>query len=109
MNIESKFFVELAKLEEIEAGAIQKIETKEKIKEIQENLSDRSLHLKAMRVAQVQRARARKKEFKLLLSKEFGIVEIKPRKFRIERSSVQIKKPIEAVDRFKRVEAQGRK
>lgn len=101
-NIEDQL-AKLAELEEIEAEATQKIEAEEKIKAAKRNNSSLSIHYKAMRVAQVQRARARKKELQLLLAKDYGIVESK--KYRKARSSVIIKKPIEAIDRFKRIEA----
>lgn len=101
LNIEEQL-VKLAELEKIETEAIQKIEAETEFR-VERKLFNKSQHHKAMRVAQVQRARARKKELKLLLSKEFGIVESK--KFRASRSSVKIKKPIEAIDRFKRIEA----
>ena len=100
-NIEEQL-AKLAELEALEAETIQRIEAEIEFK-AQKKSSNRSQHRKAMRVAQVQRARARKKELQLLLAKDYGIVESK--KYRAARSSVIIKKPIEAVDRFKRIEA----
>ena len=102
-NIEDQL-AKLAELEALEAETIQRIEAEIEAK-AQKKVSNRSAHRKAMRVVQVQRARARNKEAQKVInkvSKSLGIV--KERFYRTPRSSVIIKKPIEVIDRFKRIE-----
>ena len=89
-----------AALKEIEDAAILAIEAEIEFK-AQKKVSNRSQHRKEMRRQQAKRAYARKKATVEKFNRDNNIP--KETKYRAARSSVLIKKPIEAVDRFKRI------
>lgn len=113
MSLNKNFEAEmLAKLEALEAEE-ESVRIRDAEAQIEAEIiasyyarpSKRTEHQLEMRRQRKKRARAKKKALKLLVERENKLVGIvKERFYRTPRSSVIIKKPIEAVDRFKRIE-----